>query len=240
MGISQVLKLIRQGCKPAPPAQPRNSSTGTNLLHLHLKTCCSLISWSSESLYKIPSVDPQAIRPEMSDPYQPINKSSRDIRLLNLHRGEWQDDIECELHVVSLDEKPKYEALSYTWGSGSSTKPIFVNSNEVRVTVNLEAALRHIRNANQSHTLWIDALCINQKDVAEKTHQVALMAEIYKGCTHCYAWLGCPGEYLERDRRSPDETVLKMCKYMIWGPLSLLPSVFHASWLIEYPLYSYR
>lgn len=188
----------------------------------------------------IPSVGSQAIRLEMSLPYKPINKDSRDIRLLTLRRGEWQDDIDCGLHVVSLDENPKYEALSYTWGSGSSTKPIFVNSNEVRVTVNLEAALRHIRSANRSHTLWIDALCINQDDVAEKTHQVALMGEMYKGCTSCYAWLGCPDEYFEGRQRSPDELVLKMCKYMFWRPLPVLSSVFHASWLTEYPVYSYR
>lgn len=38
--------------------------------------------------------------------------------------------------------------------------------------------------------LWIDALCINQADGIEKTHQVGLMSEIYKNTWRALAWLG--------------------------------------------------
>jgi hypothetical protein len=38
--------------------------------------------------------------------------------------------------------------------------------------------------------LWIDALCINQADVAEKTHQVGLMGRIYRQSQNTLAWLG--------------------------------------------------
>jgi hypothetical protein len=38
--------------------------------------------------------------------------------------------------------------------------------------------------------LWVDALCINQSDVGERSHQVALMADIYKRCERVLVWLG--------------------------------------------------
>jgi len=38
--------------------------------------------------------------------------------------------------------------------------------------------------------LWIDAICINQKDGEEKLQQVAMMGAIYEKCSHCTIWLG--------------------------------------------------
>ena len=144
--------------------------------------------------------------------YSPVNTTSRDIRLLTLHPGEWQDDIHCDLFVASLDKNPDYQTLSYTWGDSTSTKPLFINSIEVRATQNLEAALRHIRHNAVSLTLWVDAICINQDNSAERTHQVSMMGQIYKSCTHCYMWLGCPDEYFKNDQRTPTEPVLDICE----------------------------
>lgn len=39
--------------------------------------------------------------------------------------------------------------------------------------------------------MWIDALCINQQDKAEKNHQVPLMRQIYKSAERVFSWLGC-------------------------------------------------
>lgn len=38
--------------------------------------------------------------------------------------------------------------------------------------------------------LWIDALCIDQDNVAERGHQVGLMADIYRDAKHVMVWLG--------------------------------------------------
>jgi hypothetical protein len=38
--------------------------------------------------------------------------------------------------------------------------------------------------------LWVDAVCINQSDSAERTQQVLLMREIYTKANRVYAWLG--------------------------------------------------
>jgi hypothetical protein len=38
--------------------------------------------------------------------------------------------------------------------------------------------------------LWVDAICINQHNNQEKSHQVSMMGEIYKRDTQVLAWLG--------------------------------------------------
>lgn len=61
---------------------------------------------------------------------------------------------------------------------------------EVNVTSNLENSLRHIRGRGISRGLWVDALCINQSDVAEKSVQVQLMSQIHRNAKVELCWLG--------------------------------------------------
>lgn len=43
---------------------------------------------------------------------------------------------------------------------------------------------------NEVYDMWIDAICINQSDVAERTAQVALMSRIYSTAKSVVVWLG--------------------------------------------------
>lgn len=72
--------------------------------------------------------------------------------------------------------------------------PILVNGVEIQVTLNLESALRHIRHPTDVIILWVDVLCINQEDLAEKNHQVEMMREIFSSAELVIAWLGSAGE----------------------------------------------
>ncbi|KAK6428583.1 hypothetical protein LTR95_015273 [Oleoguttula sp. CCFEE 5521] len=47
-------------------------------------------------------------------------------------------------------------------------------------TKNCEDALRRFRLQDKPRTLWVDAICINQKDNVEKTRQVQIMGHIYR------------------------------------------------------------
>ncbi|EON67114.1 hypothetical protein W97_06367 [Coniosporium apollinis CBS 100218] len=60
----------------------------------------------------------------------------------------------------------------------------------VLVTENLHLALKHLRLKDRERTLWIDALCINQSDTRERTHQVTRMSSIYKQASSVVVWLG--------------------------------------------------
>ncbi|KAH6862917.1 heterokaryon incompatibility protein-domain-containing protein, partial [Alternaria alternata] len=123
--------------------------------------------------------------------YKTLPDASDNLRLLIVHAGGMSEPIRCTLRIVSLHNKPSYDALSYTWGDSATTKPIEVDGFKIRVTTNLEQALRHLRDVKNDLTLWVDAVCINQSDNSEKSQQVALMGQIYRQCAQVRIWLGC-------------------------------------------------
>jgi hypothetical protein len=95
-----------------------------------------------------------------------------------------------------LDEgRPSYEALSYCWGDATRLQPVLCNGNSILwVTQNLSNALQRMRPENGSRILWVDAICINQEDLLEKSWQVRMMADIYLGAESVLAWLGKSGD----------------------------------------------
>ena len=89
---------------------------------------------------------------------------------------------------------PHYEALSYTWGESTQDHTILLNGGvRISITDNLHRALRRVRYVTKIRTLWIDALCINQDDDIERSHQVQVMGLIYKTASCVNIWLGEPG-----------------------------------------------
>ncbi|CAO2651423.1 Nn.00g039930.m01.CDS01 [Neocucurbitaria sp. VM-36] len=116
--------------------------------------------------------------------------SEREIRVLDLLQGDWNDDVKCDTRVVSLDANIGYETLSYVWGESPATDSIELSGQRILITPNLCSALRRLRYPEKKRTIWIDQLCINQKDSDEKAYQVSLMRDIYRACSHCVMWLG--------------------------------------------------
>ncbi|KAN0104244.1 HET domain containing protein [Hyaloscypha variabilis] len=93
-----------------------------------------------------------------------------EIRLLHLHPGTGTSPLKCTLHHVQLSDCPRYEALSYQWGSESSPRTIEFNDQPRHVRSNLYFALQHLRHRRKTRVLWVDALCINQEDDKERGH----------------------------------------------------------------------
>src|SRR5579862_3989048 len=104
-------------------------------------------------------------------PYQPLNPDKPEIRLVILAPGSGTDEIRCDLQHVSLDDNPKYSAVSYCWGDGSDVWPITLDDRVFQVTANLHAALRQFRHEAVEVPLWVDAICINQNDVRERSEE---------------------------------------------------------------------
>jgi len=102
--------------------------------------------------------------------YSPLDREQREIRLLSilpppLESESDSDSIKCNLRKAQLNdagEGQTYIALSYTWGDPSKTLPIEVNDETMQVTVNLESALRRLRDKFHLWTthFWIDAVCL--------------------------------------------------------------------------------
>ncbi|MCJ1398988.1 hypothetical protein MMC11_002190 [Xylographa trunciseda] len=120
----------------------------------------------------------------------PLNPADHEIRLVSLHPGRNAEPIVCELNKVSLDNCPKYEALSYVWGENTSDRRISVDGHEVFIGISLWDALRYLRDSYRPRELWIDALSIDQANMRERSHQVQQMGLIYKSAACVLAWLG--------------------------------------------------
>ena len=83
-----------------------------------------------------------------------------------------------------------YNALSYVWGPPELDAPLICDGQHCRITINLHQALRRFRKPNKRLYIWVDAICINQKDAAERSEQVQLMKQIYEQAEHVLIWLG--------------------------------------------------
>lgn len=117
--------------------------------------------------------------------YTSLDTSRREIRLLDIDA-----ELHCRLRTVSLDDKPPYSALSYYWGSPSATVGIAVNGQTVHLRKTLHTFLKTLIEVHDPRTVWLDVLCINQRDFSEQSSQVAMMGDIYIQAQNVYAWLG--------------------------------------------------
>jgi hypothetical protein len=128
--------------------------------------------------------------------YRPLDASKSEIRLIELLPTATNTSTRrertprCNLIHASLNDKPNYVALSYTWGDPRDTEKITVDQSLVSVTRNLHSALKHLRYEKTVRIIWIDAICINQSDDEEKSWQVQLMSEIYQRASFVSIWLG--------------------------------------------------
>lgn len=155
-----------------------------------------------------------------------ISPSDREIRLLHLLPGTQDDTIRCAVRVVSLDEAPAYEALSYVWGERVGEVEIQVGDQIISITRNLHAGLRRLRHPSQERALWIDQLCINQENMKEKAAQVALMRDIYQRCSQCIIWMGEIGEDLTHQDAEYVFDFLQQVAAVEIVPITELPMLF--------------
>jgi hypothetical protein len=114
------------------------------------------------------------------------------IRLLKILPIQSDRTIRCCLEEFSLDDKPMYTAISYTWGSQHGTHAVLVNDISLLVPKNLWRFLDSARamGVDLASWLWIDMLSINQADISERGHQVSLMPVIFRTASLVNVWLG--------------------------------------------------
>ncbi|KAK8017792.1 hypothetical protein PG993_014118 [Apiospora rasikravindrae] len=133
---------------------------------------------------------PNQTSTEGSSLYQPLNRETNEIRIFDLSPGKAGDPITGRLRVVSLNRKPRFDALSYVWGAPEPQTVITLRGgHSVSIGPNLHLALSDLRRRWRPLKLWADALCINQQDDEEKGHQVPLMSRIFREARMMRAWL---------------------------------------------------
>ncbi|KAH7304807.1 heterokaryon incompatibility protein-domain-containing protein [Stachybotrys elegans] len=134
-----------------------------------------------------------------------------EIRLLKLFpSGDQNQPIIAEMTVANLQNPPAYNALSYAWGRPGvmSPTPVLVDGFPIEVGLNLHAIIMRLfpLQGYKPFTLWVDALCINQSDVAERNHQVTIMGQIYSRCLRCLICLqNGPWDFPDISRSESEE-----------------------------------
>jgi hypothetical protein len=118
--------------------------------------------------------------------YTALN-DSKDFRLVYLELYQPEEttpSLRCTIIHTKFVGSPKYTVLSHMWGPPSDTMPLVLKGQEIQVKKNWYSALWHLRQYQHKHhdgkrlCLWIDALCINEEDTGERTHQVQRMSQI--------------------------------------------------------------
>lgn len=117
--------------------------------------------------------------------YVPLDVARREIRLLDIG-----PNLTCSLRHASLDDMPLYQAVSYYWGAPGKEMPITVNERVVTLRKTLHRFFEILQRRCTHLTVWVDVLCINQRDRVEQSQQVAMMGNIYQQASSVYSWLG--------------------------------------------------
>lgn len=137
------------------------------------------------------------------------------IRLLKLIAVVKNEPIYSLAHFELYNEAPPFDALSYTWDNPYpqfSTEwskfqamdkeyPITCDGKALFVKSNLRHALNVLSQPQsgigfpRQRYIWIDSICINQKDNTEKNAQVLVMADIYQLAKAVLVWIGGADEF---------------------------------------------
>ena len=130
-------------------------------------------------------------------------------------------------HCFSHDET-LFATLSYVWGPPAPQCRIQVNGDEIGIGRNLETALRYYRHAGWNMPLWVDALCINQGDLSERSAQVRFMDDIYSAAADTFVFLR-PG--INTDDNYTDAVMaMESQRFVLYKEPSSADPVSQSSW----------
>lgn len=102
----------------------------------------------------------------------------------------------CSLEDHYTDNAPPYAAMSYAWDRPIMTRAMFCqyyseNMASFSISEHILEALNNLHGyVPHGSLIWIDGICINQKDPVEKAVQVALIPQIFSRAQKVLCWLG--------------------------------------------------
>ncbi|KAF2624318.1 hypothetical protein BU25DRAFT_308565, partial [Macroventuria anomochaeta] len=115
--------------------------------------------------------------------HQQLDLSRNQIRVLLLLQGHAPLTINCIVTTFDVANTPPYITVSYARGEAHLLETIQVNYGYYSIRRNLFDFLSAFQENTANHMyLWIDQICIDQKNIEERNHQVQQMQHIYKSC----------------------------------------------------------
>lgn len=152
----------------------------------------------------------RAIHPNSSNAdmyiFESFKDNTRQFRLLKFLPSSTRSQLHVSLQTFHRREAPPYKALSYTWGAPKDEiqqrdqsprlREILLNGRKFCTSENLHNALLELYSQEIGHVnlasshFWIDAICVDQTNDVERSHQVNLMDAIYADAEYVIVWLG--------------------------------------------------
>ena len=126
------------------------------------------------------------------DYYRPLSAERKEFRLLIVQPWDGSDIVRGWLRHATLDHEllPHYETISYCWGNSGDVEWMIINNVLRTVPASAEAAVARMRYSNKQRMLWIDAICIEQRNLKERSMQVAAMNLVYSRAARNLIYLG--------------------------------------------------
>lgn len=127
--------------------------------------------------------------------YVPLDPASPELRVIQFLPNE---EGTINLRLMHVSHGSSYHCLSYRWGkeNPSQERKVFINGMRFLVHPNLWSFLDVARRKYPNYLFWIDAICIDQRNLEEKAIVVKRMGQIYKEAAGVMIWLGM-GSYFE-------------------------------------------
>lgn len=183
--------VMAQSVQPIPAVESRkaisaSSRTGTSMPRQQQPGSRSTFDWP-----RLPSAQTHC-------PVRLVKLQfhGHEFEALQAQLQSWNSDVDeprskARHRFSDVLRRVPYIAVSYACGSGHYDKHILLNSRDFYIRQNLYDFLEVYAGSPDHHQkLWVDALCINQDDEAERSQQVQLMSEIYTRAFKVIAWLG--------------------------------------------------
>jgi len=82
----------------------------------------------------------------MGDSYEYIPLNDNEIRLIQIMPGAESEPVSLKIHHTSLEDLPRYAAVSYSWGTDAPDKVLTVDGKSIAIRPNLDALLREFRS----------------------------------------------------------------------------------------------
>ncbi|KAF2840182.1 hypothetical protein M501DRAFT_1023505 [Patellaria atrata CBS 101060] len=184
-------------------------------------------------------------RPLEKYTYSPLLNPSTDIRLVELVKGEVDEEIRIRIFSASLAEwrKTAKSELSLQELNRKLSEPLRAHVTvEERFIIEdprepdpgrwqwaFSATLSYLRNPTSSRILWIDAICIDQNNFKERESQVRRMTDIYSSASRVIAWLG-PESDSSHEALETIKYIGKQVELLETGSLCPSPDAVERNW----------
>ena len=148
-----------------------------------------------------------------SAPYRYSGLSESEVRLFVLFPGVSVTQLRGCVWTFSLAGNIQFRALSYVWGNNvQSQSRVETVSGTILISDSLAAALKRLRSKRDAVILWIDAICIDQKNNLEKAQQIRLLPKIFQKASSTIAMVAN-----DNTSEAAVETLLQIQAQRVYG-----------------------